>query len=387
MYAINQLLLQPIPNLLKMSPRPLRTNPNPSQPIPPLVQIGAWTLALIVFAIGFWHTHLGLKQMNLFENKYGTIALAGMVLLFMLLGYWYAVNRGSKIGIGIYILCGIVFFTFNLNYIYPAYQGRNLLNEEATLINDSLQSYASRANVVKLNTEQAENLENLTFNAGALIREIRNMNGKGEVAQQRIDDFNRTVRSFGDNIPLLLSSGGVGGNDSERQKIADNLQSQINDIMDAIEKKGVGNVSDQMSVLKGRHTLDSLQKNYTDAVNAIKKDKSDIILDSVDTHEQIRLLETLVSSIDEAIEPLNKGLGEESYKKLSPMPTVRQLGQIEHTVKTIKSRLNSVTTWAMIFICLLIDILAPLGIYLLLRRKNVAVASNTPTNNRSLTDH
>ena len=43
---------------------------NPAKKTPPIVQAGAWLLSLIVFTVGFWHTHLGLKEMRPFGSEW-----------------------------------------------------------------------------------------------------------------------------------------------------------------------------------------------------------------------------------------------------------------------------------------------------------------------------
>ena len=83
------------------------------KPIPGLVKYGAWLLSLIVFVVGFWHTHLGLKEMRPFGTEYGSIAIAMIILLLLLLTYYFAIN-GSKIALVFYVFCGLFFFTFNI---------------------------------------------------------------------------------------------------------------------------------------------------------------------------------------------------------------------------------------------------------------------------------
>jgi hypothetical protein len=41
---------------------------------------------------------------------------------------------------------------------------------------------------------------------------------------------------------------------------------------------------------------------------------------------------------------------------------------IKYTVLSIKERIDEIDTWAVIFFCLFIDLIVPLGIYLLLRK-------------------
>ena len=87
--------------------------------IPPGVTNGAWLLSFIVFVVGFWHTHLGLKQMNVFGSEYGSLAVALIVLLLLLITYWYAVN-GKKEALYFYIMCGFVFFV-SLFWGFPSF--------------------------------------------------------------------------------------------------------------------------------------------------------------------------------------------------------------------------------------------------------------------------
>jgi hypothetical protein len=47
----------------------------------------------------------------------------------------------------------------------------------------------------------------------------------------------------------------------------------------------------------------------------------------------------------------------------------RTLGRIANTFKSVKDRISKVDTWAIIILCLFIDILVPLAIYMLLRKK------------------
>jgi hypothetical protein len=43
---------------------------------------------------------------------------------------------------------------------------------------------------------------------------------------------------------------------------------------------------------------------------------------------------------------------------------------IKYTILSIKERIREIDTWAIIILCLFIDLLVPLAIYLLLRKKD-----------------
>ena len=53
--------------------------------IPPIVKFGAWMLSIIVFIVGFWHSHLGLVETRPFESEYGSLLVAGIFLLLILI--------------------------------------------------------------------------------------------------------------------------------------------------------------------------------------------------------------------------------------------------------------------------------------------------------------
>jgi hypothetical protein len=56
----------------------------------------------------------------------------------------------------------------------------------------------------------------------------------------------------------------------------------------------------------------------------------------------------------------------------------RHLGEIEHTLISIGKRINRIDTWAMILLCLFIDLLVPLAIYFLVRRTGKEREGNGP---------
>ena len=99
-------------------------------------------------------------------------------------------------------------------------------------------------------------------------------------------------------------------------------------------------------------------------------DNSDIKLEEVKTHPQINILQKLVTGINDATSKINSGTKSNSYKfkELEESPS-RTLGRIANTFKSVKDRINKVDTWAIIILCLFVDLIVPLAIYLLLRKK------------------
>lgn len=344
--------------------------------IPPIVQFGAWLLSLIVFAVGFWHTHLGLKEMKPFGSEWGGLAIAGIVLLLILITYWFAVN-GEKKAIFFYILGGVIFFICNVNYFYPAYLGRQLVKEEATALNDTLQSYANRAKTLQNdagfgnNSSELIDYENLKLKKKKTVEEIKNFAGWGPESSKSLQEFNEISSKYGFPIQKYSNAGSMSRN--ELSTIYDSyLDGTIQKVLESlmINSKD-GGVQNALSFIKGVSELDSLQINYTTLLkDSIISDNSDIKLEEVKYHPQIILLQRIVTGINQAISKINNASKKESYKfnQLEESPS-RTLGRIANTFKSVKERFNKVDTWAILILCLFIDLIVPLAIYLLLRKK------------------
>jgi hypothetical protein len=356
------------------------------QKIPGFIRLGSWILSFIVFMIGFWHTHLGLKQMNVFGSEYGSIAVAGIVLILLIISYWYAIN-GRSIAIYFYIICGFVFFVSNLNYFYPAYEGRNLLNEEALLIRSSINNYADSASMY---IEQHSHLrlyniiESLKRSRITALTEIENNNGMGGVAREHISDFNAKVHEYGLDPAYYAKAGGNFTSNKIRNK-------EISAALDATMSKTIAfaenRIQGYLKIVNSKNQLNNISADSKARLDSIISDKSDVSLDSIKQNTQIIYLQNLVSSIDSAVLEINSGLetSENKLKKLIQIkeltetdklqiPKSQFLGQFRHTVEIIGSRLFYTSTLFIILMCLFIDIIVPLGIYILLRDDNTSAS-------------
>jgi len=344
--------------------------------IPPIINLAAWVLTLFVFAVGFWHTHLGLKEMKPFGSEWGGLVIAGIVLLLTLITYWFAVN-GKKMALIFYVLCGVVFFVCNLNYFYPAYLARQLVKEEATALNDTLQSYANRAKSLQNDagfgnkTKELTDYENLKILQKKIVEEIRDFEGWGIKSSSALNDFNSISKQYGFPIEQYSNAGTM--TRDKLSRIYDNYLEGINQkILEVlmINSKD-GGVQNALSFIKGVAELDSLQKNYSILLkDSIIPDNSDIRLEEVKGHPQINILQRLVTGINEASSKINSATKPNSYKfqVLEESPS-RTLGRIANTFKSVNNRISQTDTWAIIILCLFIDLAVPLAIYLLLRKK------------------
>jgi len=337
--------------------------------IPGIVQLGAWFLSLIVFAVGFWHTHLGLKEMRPFGSEYGSIAIAAIILLLLIITYWFAVN-GRKMALIFYVICGLFFFIFNLNYFYPAYMARELVKEEAIALNDTLQKFTNKSQSY-FNSETIEELTNLNTLKKQLVDEVKNQTGWGPRATDYLNQFN--FITSGNQKP----NNSLGASQDDRDKIAERYAVLLEEQIDGFILRKVANnkIGNPKTILDGISDLNDVKQNYTEKLKLIIEDDSEIQLDSLinlrqkgDNHPQIKVLQNLVTDIDNATKKINEGNKEEIYPILKEAQT-RNLGRIKHTVGSVSKRISETDTLGIILVCLFIDLLVPLAIYLLLRKK------------------
>ncbi len=329
---------------------------------PPIVQIGAWVLALFVFAVGFWHTHLGLKEMKPFSSEWGGLVIASIVLLLLLITYWFAVN-GRKMALIFYILCGVIFFVCNLNYFYPAYMARTLVKEEADTLVKTIDNYSSNTIFKNSSYDKAESLQRLKED---YLKQVSTNFGQGTKALSALSQFNAILKDAG--LPAVSSMNNVILSETEIEAQRKAMDESIN----AFAKKNViDEIVDLGNVLEGYKNLADLKTNRAPLLKEIVVDDSPLKLDSIKFHPQVVLIKNTVSEINSAVTPFNKGSGSDVLPMLDKksFPRADKLGEIQNTFITIGERINQISTWAIIILCLFIDLVVPLAIYLLLRKK------------------
>lgn len=330
--------------------------------IPPIVKLGALLLSLIAFTVGFWHCHLGLKEMRPFESEYGSLAIAGIILLLLLISYFFAIS-GKKLALGFYLVCACFFIVFNLNFFYPSYLGRQLVKEEAIALNDTLQSFANRVNLI--DNSSISNVSKLHTLQKNILDEIKGQAGFGPRATDYLNQFN--VITGGKLKPNIVR----GQTQEERDIIAERYATLLEDEIKhyVVSQMTAEKANNAEKLYSGIEELDVIRINYSPILKEIIADDSRIPLESVKTHPQINQLQNLVTSLDDATIKINEASNQQLYPKLKEAKT-RNLGRIAHTLSSIKERINKIDTWAMILLCLFIDLLVPLAIYSLIRHKD-----------------
>jgi hypothetical protein len=337
--------------------------------IPPIVKLGAVLLSLTAFGVGFWHCHLGLKEMRPFNSENGSIFIAAIILLLLLISYFFAVSgqKGAKAGLSFYLICACFFIVFNLNFFYPSYLSRKLVTEEATLLNNTLQDYANvpLGDIDQKAVNDYRKLENLK---GQIMSETRQYKFATN-ARQHLADFNSILNEYG---IIQVKEPSFAGVSLEQQ--AEHIEPYLNKSIEDFQVKKV-TVKDAENYLKGKDELKNLQKEYTPKLDSIIKDDSRIALSDVKNHPQIKTLSSLVNAINNNTDLINKSREQKEFpqEKLGGKEGgahTRHLGEIEHTLTSIGERINRIDTWAMILLCLFIDLLVPLAIYVFIRKKD-----------------
>ena len=362
--------------------------------IPPFIKAGAWALSLITFIVGFWHTHLGLKQIHFFNSEYGSLAIAGIVLILLLISYWYAINI-TKWAIVVYIICGSFFFVFNLNYFYPAYLARTLVIDEARVLKDTLQTYANSADkIFKIINGSgvksfSSDVDNLLIVQADLEKEIR-LNGAGPKAQSMIDKANAVLSK--DNKPILDFS--IGLYNTKTKQGMDNAITQLTGalaqriaMLEQDDVTGGSSSPIDKNLVKGIKDLKDLRSNYTPQLDSIIIDNRPIDLESIQNHPQVLVIKKFVQDLNQACSFINKNtiyfkkisdhkitadeMGQITFPELrkEDFPRADKLGTIKHTITSIKERVHEIDTWAIILVCLFIDLLVPLAMYMFLRKR------------------
>lgn len=335
---------------------------NTKNTVSPLFKIVGWLIGLIAFAIGFWHTHLGLKSFEILSSSYGSLIASFLILLVMLLSFSSAL-KGNRTALFFYLVCAVFYFTFNMSSLYPNRLGRKLLKEEAIALNDSLQNFVSKANRELGKEEVNKNFNKLENIRDLLYQEVKKQEGFGDRAKSYLEEYNSIV-----GTPKILPSLKLGRTQEERNDIADDYKILLDKRIETYVKDNLG--VGKVDIIQRVNELKSI---YEPELIEIIEDNSKLHLDSIKTHPQIKTLQKLVTKMDNVCTDANK------IAKQSNVPNVcsnygdvqsQNIGTFEHTIWSVFHRLNKIDTWGIIFFCLFIDLIVPLAVYFLIRKRD-----------------
>jgi hypothetical protein len=237
---------------------------------------------------------------------------------------------------------------------------RTLIKEEASALKDTIDTYSTKD--IHLSNEAYDNYKKLESYRNIILNELTTNHGFGRKATENQNEFNKII---GINVP---TPDDIELNDQQIQGRKQLLDSLMHNWYKSKAGNGITNIEKYMA---GVSTLNILQTNMVPVLKKIATDDSPIILDSVKNHPHVKIIKDVVESINSSAINLNESAGKVIIKQLPKdvYPNADKLGDIQNTFITIGKRLNQISTWAIIILCLFIDLIVPLAIYILLRKK------------------
>jgi hypothetical protein len=245
---------------------------------------------------------------------------------------------------------------------------RTLIKEEAKTLKDTIDSY-SKTN--KFSTkDQFITIDKIKEYRDEIKSQVEIDGGFGEIAKKYLNKFNEVAGTEIDPPNQLKFS----SKDAENQWF-NRLDNEIKKW--EVRNSGEG-LADATSLIEGLQELEKLRIENIPVLEKIAIDDEDYKLDSLRFHPNVVAIKSTVEKINSAVIKMNKGSKKEILKELKKedYPRADKLGTIKHTITSIFERIKEIDTWAIILVCLFIDLWVPLAIYILLRKK--ASDSDTP---------
>jgi hypothetical protein len=197
--------------------------------------------------------------------------------------------------------------------------------------------------------------------------------GFGEKAKSTLKAFNDLAVS---NIDLGTTH--TNFNDDQKRVIIRNVNKQMDDaIQKFILNQSAGGRQGYLLAIN-KLKMDSLILLYSPILTAIQADTTTFNIDSVKKNPSIKKMKELAAAFDGISKPVNTELKTKLLPELDnndnqvAVPQTQELGRIAHTLSSVGKRINKIDTLAMILVCLFIDFVVPLSMFLVLKNNNPA---------------
>lgn len=321
-----------------------------------------WIATIGCFIFGYYNTHLGLLAFDIFDSKAGSWFLAAIPLVMVVGGYIAAV-KGTKWMLALYLTGEILFFVFNLNYLYPTYLGKTLVKEEAIALKDSLNIYKNKIeNKVVVTGDELRNYNALQKATVDLLAEIKTYEGFGERARKQLDIINRIAKT---NIPPEPR---IGKTQEERDEIYERWKKVLDNVL---ETYTISLIDDKNAIkwIQIRNNIEDIYDEHNPKLENFISDNSD----NDTSHEAIiEELKLLTTKLDEVASDVNSIAPNTFYNIAGTgtikFPKTQDLGKFHHTLISVKERIGKLDTWGVIIICFFFDLLGPFLFYFYLRK-------------------
>ncbi len=332
-----------------------------------------WLGAVGCFVFGYYNTVMGLRMFDAFGSSAGSWFLA-IIPLLMVFGGYFAAVRGRRQMIYLYLAGELLFFIFNLTYLYPHYLGRTLVNEEAKVLKDRLDKMPSELDAIAIsgNSQSLEKLQRLREIQENLLTEIKDRFGFDDRARQQLRDFNELA-----GTAYTPEPGYAGRTDSERLALYDRWKKRTDEGIKNFIVKLSGNDKVAEKLVSAKYELDSLVEAYGPKLDLILEEnaKVSIVREDVNNNSQIKLMKELTTKLDKVANNVNSVSSSASFeplvsgKETIAFPKTQKLGTFEHTLISIKERLGKLDTWGVIIVCFFFDLLGPFLFYFYIRKE------------------
>lgn len=338
-----------------------------------------WITTIGCFVFGYYNAAYGLETFEMFDSRVGSWFMA-LIPLVMVFGGFYAAVQGKRGLFAVYLLGEVIFFVFNMTYLYPQYLGRKIVQEETKELSDSLTVYNTRINLIAFKGlgEEYETYKNLRTCQENLITEIRDRNGFGYHATEQLRNFNKLI---GSEYGLTPERNKVNLPKAKADSLANYWREQTDkQIDDFVMTKMSAGDSKNKELYEVKKEINALEKKYSPILSAILKDRSKIEIiprSEVENNEQIQNLIDLAGELNNQVIRANKVMAPQKIfepiifdEETIAFPKVRELGTFQHTFISAGERINKLDTWGVIIVCLFFDLLGPCLFYLYLRKSD-----------------
>lgn len=325
-----------------------------------------WLAAVGCFIFGYYNTVMGLRMFDAFGSSAGSWFLAIIPLVMVFGGYWAAV-RGQRKWIYLYLAGEILFFVFNLTYLYPHYLGRTLVNEEAKVLKDRLDKMPNELDTIAINGDSLNllKLQRLKEFQTNILLEI-DREGFGDRARQWLRNFNELANTnYAEEWKFIPTSKEL--KDKWKRYTDEGIKSYL------VRLNGDDKAAEKL--VNAKYELDSLVIEYSHQLEDIINDNSKVSIarEDVNANPQIKLMKELTTKLDKIANNVNS-VREGSFvpfvsgKETIAFPKTQKIGTFEHTLISVKERLGKLDTWGVIIVCFFFDLLGPFLFYFYIRK-------------------
>lgn len=329
-----------------------------------------WIASVGCFIFGYYNTVMGLRMFDAFGSSVGGWFLA-IIPLLMVFGGYLASVRGQRKWLYLYLAGELLFFTFNLTYLYPHYLGRTLVNEEARVLKDKLDKMPAELDAIAINGDSLAlaKLQRLREFQTNLLKEIKDRDGFGEEATKQLKYFNELAGT------KYTGERKVTHNQIENERLCAEWKRTTDEGIKSFIVRLNGDDKAAEKMVNAKYELDSLVAEYSPRLEAIIEDNSKVSIEheDVSNNPQIKAMKELTTKMDKITNNVNSVKKSVAFvplvsgKETIAFPKTQKLGTFEHTLISAKERLGKLDTWGVIIVCFFFDLLGPFLFYFYIR--------------------